>query len=144
MSALQGFDDLVSAFATSNAHSLDGTTTTGKIGQWLNDLTGASATNQFTHDEALLARQFASAEAQRAFTRELHADNTKYQRSMQDLKDAGINPILAVQGLNAGSVSAPAATSGAVSGASGAGATIISAITRGLSQIVSSAIRAAK
>lgn len=61
--------------------------------------------NQFNMDEAA---------KQRSFTE--YMDNTKYQRSVQDMKDAGFNP-----GLMYGSAGAPSAPSGASASGSAAG-----------------------
>lgn len=111
------------------------------VGQFMNNLTGVTASNSFNADEAEKAREFSANQARLAFQRELDADSTKYQRAMDDLKAAGINPILAVQNLSGGSVSGSQASSVSAS-SSGNGSTGLSALLRGISQIVSSAIRA--
>lgn len=54
--------------------------------------TEAEKARDFAHEEALLAREHSTAEALKAreFTQQM--DNTKYQRTMNDLSQAGINP----------------------------------------------------
>lgn len=54
---------------------------------------------------------FNSAEAEKARQFELDMSNTAYQRSMQDMEKAGLNPILAYQQGGAATVSAEAAHS---------------------------------
>lgn len=39
-----------------------------------------------------------------AYKRELEADSTKYQRLVQDLRKAGLNPMFALNGANAGNI----------------------------------------
>lgn len=65
-------------------------------------------------------QEFNHNEAQLAYERELQADSTKYQRQVQDLVRAGLNPMLAVQ-QSAGSVhSSPASSStGSIPGFAG-------------------------
>lgn len=63
----------------------------------------------FEHQEAALNRQFQSDEAKLAYERSLEADSTKYTRQVQDLQNAGINPMMAVSS-GAGSVQASPAS----------------------------------
>lgn len=72
----------------------------------------AELARQFNSNENELARQFNSSEAATAREFNLNADSTKYQRSIADLKTAGLNPLSFVG--NAGSVSGPAASSSGV------------------------------
>ena len=71
-----------------------------------NKFTGAGLTgaqkeaNQFTADQATLA-----------YERSLAADSTKYQRTVADMKAAGINPMLAMSNGASGSVVASPASS---------------------------------
>lgn len=69
----------------------------------------------FQAEQAEIQRGFAHDEAQLAYERELQADSTKYQRQVQDLVRAGLNPMLAVN-QSAGSVHSSPATSSIPSG----------------------------
>lgn len=59
-----------------------------------------SAHNQFERDMAMqaYANENASIEAEKAWERTMEADNTKIQRAVEDMKTAGINPIMAING----------------------------------------------
>ena len=48
--------------------------------------------------------------AQKSFDRELEASSTQYQRAVQDLQAAGLNPFLAIQGLSGSSASSSPST----------------------------------
>lgn len=78
------------------------------IGQALNDVTGATASNR----EAA-----ANAADQRKWEEDM--DNTKYQRAVQDMKAAGLNPAM-LSGFSSSSVgSAPSGASASTHGPSG-------------------------
>lgn len=96
---------------------------------------GASAkqqqVNQANMDYAEWVRNEASAKEQRAW--EEHMSNTQVQRAMKDLKDAGLNPWLAVQSAGfGGAVPQGAAASSSAGQASATGSSPAAAIGMGL------------
>lgn len=74
----------------------------------------AAANNDFYRNLQLLQEQniFNSAEAQKNRDFQERMSNTAYQRAMQDMKTAGLNPILAYQQGGASSPSGSSASSG--------------------------------
>lgn len=62
------------------------------VGQWMNDLTGKSAQQDFDAEQARIAREDADRKATIAYERDLYLSNTALQRQVADAKSAGINP----------------------------------------------------
>lgn len=75
---------------TNHAGGNSGPTET--LGRLWNNISGASATNQFNALEAEKTRVYNSAEAQKARDFEMYMSNTAYQRAVADMKAAGLNP----------------------------------------------------
>lgn len=132
----------------------EGTSDAGSFGQTLNDATGVTASNAFSAAEAeknrdwqtaerLATQDFNSAEAERARQFQLMMENTRYSRTMNDLREAGINPmaLYAGSGMSAGASGASSAASvsaggGASGTASGNSANAVSGIIRALAGLV--------
>ena len=78
------------------------------IGAGLNKMTGVEASNKAAAEEARIQREW-----------ETEMDNTKYQRAVEDMKKAGINPA-SLSGLSSSSVgSAPSGASASTHGPTG-------------------------
>lgn len=85
---------------------------TTAIGKFVNDITGVTSSNNFNAIEAQKQRDF---EAEQA--------NTQYQRTVEDMKAAGINPASLATGASLNSVA-----SGSSASASGNGGSVIASV----------------
>lgn len=75
---------------------------------------GAIMQGVYNHIENATAMSFNSTEAMRNREWQEHMSNTAYQRAVEDMKKAGLNPILAFQN---GGASTPGGSAGTISGA---------------------------
>jgi hypothetical protein len=76
---------------------------------------GAIAQGIYNHIENAAAMNFNSTEAMKNREWQEYMSNTAYQRAVEDMKKAGLNPILAFQN---GGASTPGGSAGTISGAS--------------------------
>lgn len=76
---------------------------------------GAIMQGVYNHIENATAMNFNSTEAMKNREWQEHMSNTAYQRAVEDMKKAGLNPILAFQN---GGASTPGGSAGTISGAS--------------------------
>ena len=88
----------------------------GSFGGGLMGMFGAENTNAQTIASQQQAQQFNAAEASKNRDWQAFMSNTAYQRAMQDMKVAGLNPILAA---NLGGASTPGGGQASIAGVSG-------------------------
>lgn len=90
------------------------------LGNFWNEVSGTTARNEFNALEAEKARVFSSAEAEKNRDWETYMSNTAYQRAVEDMKKAGLNPA-SIGGNAASTPSAPQAPSAAAAQSAGGG-----------------------
>lgn len=107
-----------------------------------------SANNQFYRDLWLQqnANEWESREAEKSYQRTLEMDSTKYQRTIADMKKAGINPIMLMGHSVDSPISPTASASSARSGGSNfqssgnGGAQVVAGVAKGLLNIIAGLI----
>ena len=92
---------------------------------------------EFEAEQAQLNRDFQAAQAQKAMDYQTEMSNTAYQRAMDDLRKAGLNPKLVAQ---LGGASTPSGVAGSGSQASGHSANMSMANVSALSGVLQSYI----
>lgn len=100
------------------------------IGRWWNNISGTTANNMFSAQEAEKARAFNSAEAQKQRDFEEYMSNTAYQRGVQDMKASGINPMVAAGAAQASTPQGTSATSPAAHAAGSGNGGVLSLISK--------------
>lgn len=97
----------------------NGTAVGSTLGSFWNEISGTAQNNQFNREESAIARAYNSAEAQKDRDWQEYMSNTAYQRAVDDMKKAGLNP--ATIGGNAADVPSGAVASASPATASSSG-----------------------
>lgn len=87
---------------------------------------------QFATNERLASQEFNEAQAQKQMDFQEYMASTQYQRSVADMQAAGVNPALAIGGIQGASASGAMAQSSPASGSAASG----SASLQGLSEVL--------
>lgn len=96
-----------------------GTATGSALGNFFNEVSGKIQEQNFNAEQAAITRVFNSAEAQKDRDFQMYMANTAYQRGIQDMKAAGLNP--AAIGGNAADVPSGAMASASPASSPGGG-----------------------
>lgn len=106
---------------------------------WKYQTSGDAARNAYNSLEAERARTYNSAEAAKQRDWEQYMSNSAYQRAVNDMKAAGINPAMAFGG-GANAASVPSGASGSASAATSAASGGSGGIGRMIAQIAAVAV----
>lgn len=96
----------------------------------------------YQSSEAVLARQFSSAEAQKARDYQERMSNTSYQRAISDMKKAGLNPAMLYARGGSGASTPTGASASAGSSPSGRSTSPVGSSTGQLATMLASVIGA--